>query len=44
MDWDISHFARSMSWPASGLVDDAMKAISDPASYFILGLIFGYWL
>lgn len=46
MDWDISLFRAinelAGEWP---WLDDAMKAISDPTSYFLPGsLIFGFWL
>ncbi|MBF8254432.1 MAG: putative Undecaprenyl-diphosphatase, partial [Deltaproteobacteria bacterium] len=46
MDWDISLFRAinelAGAWP---WLNDAMKAISDPGSYFLPGsLIFGYWL
>ena len=46
MDWDISLFRAvndvAGKWP---WLDFAMKAISDPGSYFVPGfLIFGYWL
>ena len=46
MDWDIQIFhlinALAGHWP---WLDETMKAVSDPNSYFVPGFpIFGYWL